>query len=318
MKLLTIIVLLGLSGSLHAQSHVRVYAVVLANDSAGQFLGASSKGSGLYQSDDTGKSWTHLGWENIKSYSMDLVRSTNGRVLYLATGLGVLKSEDYGAHWRQMTDWKVAEVMDVAVNQKDPREVWIATPSGPWYSDDSGRSWTLMTSGMQSKYCSRIVFDTTDYRSLILAAEDGAYTLRLGSDIGRRGLYWKRVAEIDRPVRAVAQYRNGWNVEGDGISARVIGDAATAIKHRGAVRWTVSIDPGQSNAFFIFGGLAGADWHRAAQSEAINVKDVASSALVAPEMLLGTLGKGVYRRSTNSYTLDGRQVWTLRTALIQE
>jgi hypothetical protein len=34
-------------------------------------------------------------------------------------------------------------------------------------------------------------------------------------------------------------------------------------------------------------------------------------------MLLGTLGKGVYRSTTNDYALDGRQIWTLRTALIQ-
>src|SRR5437868_3843776 len=53
--------------------HLRIFACAIANDSAGAFMGGSSNGSGLYQSDDTGKTWKHLGWDNIKCYSMDMV-----------------------------------------------------------------------------------------------------------------------------------------------------------------------------------------------------------------------------------------------------
>lgn len=312
MKLLIFILFTLATVAAGAETHTRVYAVVLANDTAGAFLGASSKGSGLYQSDDTGKTWVHLGWDNVKSYSMDVVRSSNGNILYLATGLGVLKSIDAGVQWKQVTDWHVAEVMDIAVNQGNPSEIWIATPSGPWQSLDTGKTWTLRSDGMKQKYCSRIMFDTTNYTTLALAAEDGLYTLRAGAKV------WKRIPKIDRPVRALAYYAGGWNAEGDGISARVHDDSVTALKHRDVIRWTISIDPSHADPFFLFGGPAGADWHRAATGEKIEVKDVASSALIAPEILLGTLGKGVYRRSTDDYALDGRQVWTLKIASISK
>jgi hypothetical protein len=314
------LVLCGVTSITHAQpaSHVRVYAVALANDSSGAFLGASSKGSGLYQSDDSGSVWTHLGWENVKSYSMDLVQASNGQILYLATGLGVLRSTDFGQTWSQLTDWRVSEVMDIAVNQASPNELWIATPHGPWQSLDTGKSWQKHTEGMKHTYCSRIQYDTSDFRSLLIAAEDGAYIRHLSQGAKRKNASWKRVTNIDRPIRAIAQYKGGWNVEGDGISARVAHDSVTILKHRDVVRWTLSIEPTLSDPFFIFGGPDGADWHRGAIGHTFPVKDVASSALIAPQILLGTLGKGVYRSRTNDFALDGRQIWTLRTALITQ
>jgi len=311
MKLFALFLVLSLAATAQGQPHVRVYAVALANDSAGAFLGASSKGSGLYQSDDTGKTWKHLGWENGKLYSMDLLKSENGRVIYVSGGLGVLKSTDYGSSWRQMTDWRVAEAMDVTINQRNPAEVWIASATGPWQSQDSGKTWHKHTEGMEQKYCSRIMFDTTNFQTLALATEDGFYTRTVAAK------KWKHIRKIDRPIRAMVFYSGGWNVEGDGISARVKHDSVTAMKYRDVVHWTLSIDPSLMNHFFLFGGPAGAEWHRGSTNESIDVKDVASSALVAPEILLGTLGKGVYRRSTNDYALDGRQIWTLRTVLVK-
>jgi len=124
--------------------HLRIFACAIANDSAGAFMGGSSNGSGLYQSDDTGKTWKHLGWDNIKCYSMDMVQSSNGRILYEATGLGVLRSTDYGEHWKQITDWRISEVMDVAVNQKNPDEIYLATARGAWRTQNEGRTWNRL------------------------------------------------------------------------------------------------------------------------------------------------------------------------------
>ena len=171
---LCILLLLLFGGAAHAQ-HLRFFACAIANDSAGAFMGGSSNGSGLYQSDDTGKTWKHLGWDNIKCYSMDMVRSSNGHILYEATGLGVLRSTDDGITWKQLTDWRVSEVMDIAVDQKNPEEIYIATAHGPWKTEDGGKSWISTSDGMRSPYSSHLKFDPSTYTKLFLAAEDGLY-----------------------------------------------------------------------------------------------------------------------------------------------
>ncbi len=111
-------------------------------------MGGSSNGSGLYQSDDTGKTWRHLGWNNIKCFSMDMVQSSNGRILYEATGLGVLRSVDGGEHWKQLTDWRISEVMDIMINpyNKDHyNEIDIATAHGLRRSLDGGQTWEAVS-----------------------------------------------------------------------------------------------------------------------------------------------------------------------------
>lgn len=180
MKIIAIIILLIASNGF--AQHLRIYACAIANDSAGASLANSSNGSGLYQSDDTGKTWKHLGWNNIKCYSMDEVQSSNGKILYEATGLGILRSSDYGKHWKQITDWRISEAMDVAVNQKNPNEIYIATAHGPWRSEDGGGSWDLILTGLHKilddeivPYSSKIVFDSAGMKHVFLGSENGVF-----------------------------------------------------------------------------------------------------------------------------------------------
>jgi hypothetical protein len=153
LRLLAMTFFLSLTVSSYAQ-HLRLFACAIANDSAGAFLGGSSNGSGLYQSDDTGKTWKHLGWDNIKCYSMDEVQSSNGRILYEATGLGILLSTDYGAHWKQLTDWRISEAMDIEIDPKNSNNIWIATAHGSWQTKDEGKTWTQIE--RTSDYWSRV------------------------------------------------------------------------------------------------------------------------------------------------------------------
>ncbi|HWF43343.1 MAG TPA: sialidase family protein, partial [Candidatus Kapabacteria bacterium] len=160
--------------------HLRVFACAIANDSAGASMGASSIGSGLYQSDDTGKTWKQLGWDNIKCYSMDMVQSSNGRILYEATGLGVLRSTDYGEHWKQLTDWRISEVMDVAITQNRPDQITLLTPRRSqsesrvdpetlvyfrqvWQSQNSGRTWTKVKIGFDDELDAKGWYDRLEY-----------------------------------------------------------------------------------------------------------------------------------------------------------
>ena len=175
------IALLFCASTLFAQkTHIRIFATAIGNDS-GAFMGGSSMGSGLYQSDDTGQTWKHLGWENLKTFSMDMVQSSNGRILYVATGLGVLRSTDFGEHWKVITDWRISEVMDIAVNQKNPQEIYIATAHGPWRTRDGGITWKLLLSGLEVPYCSCVVIDSAFSNHVLLGAESGLFQLGFDS-----------------------------------------------------------------------------------------------------------------------------------------
>src|ERR1051325_3414940 len=120
--------------------HARLYACALGSDDPAFFMGGSSIGGGLWQSDDTGKTWKQLGWKHVKCYSVDVVNKSNGKIIYQACGNGVLKSNDDGISWRMLTDCRMTEVMDIAVDQLSPNIIYIATPGAIWKSDDAGES----------------------------------------------------------------------------------------------------------------------------------------------------------------------------------
>ena len=121
--------------------HTRLYACALASDDPSAFMGGSSIGGGLWQSDDTGRTWKQLGWKHVKCYSVDIVQKSNGKIIYEACGNGLLRSTDAGVSWRMTTDWRMTEVMDVAVDQKHPQNIYIATAGAIWKSDDAGANW---------------------------------------------------------------------------------------------------------------------------------------------------------------------------------
>lgn len=122
-----------------SSSSQTIYAVVWGHP---QFVvGSSTLLSGLYRSSDMGRSWNHLGPQNLKSFSVDAVDSTRGRVLYIAAGNGIHRSIDSGVTWKIVTDWRMTEVLDVSVDQRDPRRVYAATAYGFWRSLDGGDTW---------------------------------------------------------------------------------------------------------------------------------------------------------------------------------
>jgi hypothetical protein len=127
-----------------------IYAVVLGNQK--YVVGSSTLHSGLFRSRDLGRTWEHLGPENLKGFSMDAVDSSRGRILYIAAGNGVHRSTDFGATWKIVTDWRMTEVLDVKVDQGDPRWVYAATAWGFWRSSDAGETWENPEGLLQRQY----------------------------------------------------------------------------------------------------------------------------------------------------------------------
>jgi hypothetical protein len=156
--------------------HMRLYACVLADNTPGNFLGASSLGSGLWVSDDTGKTWNHLGWKHGKTYSVRVPKYGNGKTIFLARGDGLLRSTDAGSTWRMLTDWRQTEVTDVGALEADPAFLIITTPNGMWRSQDSGKTWMKLTKGVESLFVSRIEFHPKFPNRMAAATEKGLFT----------------------------------------------------------------------------------------------------------------------------------------------
>ena len=121
----------------------RLCVCILGDDTPGNFMGGSSLGSGLWVSDDTGKTFIQMGWKHGKTYSVDMVKSSKGKTIYIARGDGLLVTTDGGVSWRMLTDWRQTEVMDVAVNQKKPSDIIITTAREKWQSRDFGKTWRM-------------------------------------------------------------------------------------------------------------------------------------------------------------------------------
>jgi len=287
-----------------------LYAVVLGN--AKYVVGSSTLHSGLFMSRDTGRSWTHLGPENLKGYAMDAVDSSRGRILFIAAGNGVHKSTDHGATWRITTDWRMSEVMDVRVDQSDPRHVYAATAFGFWRSSDGGESWENPSSIARDLYIRRIdMYDDalllSGEKALYVSSDHGTSWLPSEPIPGPRGLYrihaLRLVATSEGPLLLTVRGRidsrfkpriamNTYAIAGNSMSAIAAGDNGV---------WEMLATTKEPSWRDITGNLP----NRAAHA----------LAMVGSELFVGTFGDGVFRRSDGGWIpsgLEGSQVWSLK------
>ena len=319
--------------------HLRIFACAIANDSAGAFMGGSSNGSGLYQSDDTGKTWRHLGWDNIKCYSMDEVQSSNGRILYESTGLGVLRSTDFGEHWKQLTDWRVSEVMDIAVNQKNPLEIYIATAHGPCRSTDGGSSWISILQGLPAGYCSRVVIDSLLPGHVILATEDGLFALPRGR-LRWHSIPVEQTGTVDKVERTTNKVRfviqisaDRWMAACENSHDLISSDSAKSfgtLSVGDEGHWSIAAFSHSKESITVSGGPNGRSImhiHDDVIGHSPDARFKNVSALLELDTIydhagisgigtsiIGTLGEGVIVGS--NATLLKRQIWTLKSFII--
>ncbi|MDB5035836.1 MAG: glycosyl hydrolase, repeat-containing protein [Chlorobi bacterium] len=162
-----------------------LYATVLGNQK--YVVGSSTLHSGLFRSSDTGRTWEHLGPENLKTYSMDAIDSSRGRILYIAAGNGVHRSTDFGRTWKIITGWRMTEVMDLAVDQRDPRTIYAATAFGFWRSTDGGTTWENPAGLLAERYVRAVKIHDGEI------AATGSDTLYRSND---RGTTWRATARI--------------------------------------------------------------------------------------------------------------------------
>ncbi len=167
-----------------AQSRIAVYASVLSNKR--YIVGADNPPTGLQVSLDDGQTWTSISWPNIRCFSFDLPRDSDGRVIYVAAGNGVLKTVDGGRRWRQTTDWRVTEVLEVRVDPQRPETVYLASAYGVWKSTDGGGTWQERNNGLSDTYTSTMVIDRANTQHLLVGGENGVWASTDAADRWRQ------------------------------------------------------------------------------------------------------------------------------------
>ncbi len=201
---LTFLVLVNQSFTFE-QKNRKIYAVVLLSGTL--VVGLKNPVSGLFISDDDGKTWFHKGWENIKAFSIAIEPDSDGETIYLAAGNGILKSTDGGITWRIMTDWRITEVLGVVVHPYDKNTVFIATPYGVFKSTDAGWTWIEVKNGIKpeetgttsSTFVSSILIDSGSKNRILIGTEDGIYESLDG------GNTWRLLALKGISVRTIVQ-----------------------------------------------------------------------------------------------------------------
>jgi hypothetical protein len=307
MRLLLIVLCFCVSEA--SAQHLRMYACILANDEAGSSMAGSSLGSGLWQSDDTGKTWKQLGSTHVKGYSMRVEPGSEGRVLYFAAGNGLWRSSDAGRHWKVLTDWRITEVMDVEIEPDDHASIWIATAHGIWHSSTSGAEWHPVQQGIPQPYVSALRFK---HGRLYAAAEAGVFFFAQGK--------WNKVSNSPRAARTISDDPDFLVACDSHAVIRVEGDRASRLidlPHR----WWTAVSTGNA---VIAGGAEGVAHVRGTDTVQFAApRNVHALLHVGSLVLAGSLGQGIWYRAERSQqpwqplALPTLQVWSLHSALVR-
>ncbi len=136
---------------------------------------SSYSGTGIYRSDDGGKTWKHLGLSDTHHIGRIIVDPKNPDIVYVAaighlytynSERGVFKTTDGGKTWKKILYLNdKTGAIDIAINHKNPnilyaamwerdRRAWNFVESGEgsgiYKTTDSGTHWVKLTNGLPS------------------------------------------------------------------------------------------------------------------------------------------------------------------------
>ena len=132
-------------GSVHTLLFVPEWeGVVLAGTYKGGIMHNAGVGSGLFRSEDHGKSWAQV---YAEVQGVPYLRSCNGHV-YATTELGLARSDDAGLSWTVVLEYDLASGFGCF---GDTILSYAASNGGILRSDDAGASWSDWSQGMGAR-----------------------------------------------------------------------------------------------------------------------------------------------------------------------
>ena len=137
---------------------------------------SSMAGTGIYRSDDAGKTWQHMGLADTQHIARIVVHPQDSNTVYVAAGgheytpnleRGVFKSTDGGKTWNKVLyESDMVGANDVLIDPQNPdnlyasmwyriRRPWSDPVPGPgggiYFSRDGGESWTRAHEGLPQR-----------------------------------------------------------------------------------------------------------------------------------------------------------------------
>ena len=182
-----------------------------------------SYGSGLYRSDDGGRSWRNVGLKTSEHIGRIVLDPKDSNIVYVAAqgplwgpggDRGLFKTTDGGKTWKNILN--ISEntgVTDVVIDPNDPntiyaaayqrrRHMWTLINGGPesaiYKSTDAGATWNKLRTGLPTVELGRIGLAISPVDSNVIYATVEAADRRGGIfRSGDRGGSWERRNEFD-------------------------------------------------------------------------------------------------------------------------
>ncbi len=173
---------------------------------AAEVRGAHDPSAGLYESDDTGKTWKQLSGMRGRSVYALAVWPGDDRVMAAGTDEGVWRTTDAGANWERVSPASndgMQTIVSLAFDPKDPGVIYAGTPHLPWKTSDGGRNWRSIHDGMiDDSDVFTIRVDASQPDRIFASACSGIYCSR------NAGGEWTKLHGIpgtDRRTHAIVQ-----------------------------------------------------------------------------------------------------------------
>ncbi len=237
---------------------------------------SSMAGTGVYRSEDAGKTWTHMGLADTHHIARILVHPTDPNTVFVAAGgheysendeRGVYKTTDGGKTWKKVLfESSMAGATDLTIDPHDPNTLFAALwhrirqpwsdpvpgdGGGIYRSRDGGETWQRLTNGLpvREKSGRTGISMTAAKKGCVYALVDNHETARAARQ-GELDSYGRQKEDVIKGAEVYRSddYGDSWSlVSGD--ERKMVGLFSTY----GWVFAQIRVDPNDADTVYVMG-----------------------------------------------------------------